>query len=167
MFSCEFWGISKNTFFHRTHPVAASDCALLNLVREFTKTKPCLPLTIFLCLHNELSCLHSTIEYRCLNKIRSYHDNSLNNMIHKSLIKCQLSSCPEVFCKKDVFQKFVKFAGKYLCQSLSFNKVAGLWRRCFSLNFTKFLRAPIFIEHLWWLFLPTDRNWTAASFNDF
>ena len=31
-----------------------------------------------------------------------------------------------VFCKKDVLRIFVKFTGKNLCQSLFFNKVAGL-----------------------------------------
>ena len=36
------------------------------------------------------------------------------------------SSRPEVFCKKDVFKNFAKFTGKHLCQSLFFNKVAGL-----------------------------------------
>ena len=36
------------------------------------------------------------------------------------------SSRPEVFCKKGVLRNFAKFTGKYLCQSLFFNKVAGL-----------------------------------------
>ena len=36
------------------------------------------------------------------------------------------SSRPEVFCKKGVFRKFTKFTGKLLCQSLFFNKIAGL-----------------------------------------
>ena len=46
-----------------------------------------------------------------------------------------------------------------------FNKVAGirpttllkkrLWHRCFLVNFTKLLRTPFFIEHLWWLLLKT------------
>ena len=31
----------------------------------------------------------------------------------------------------------------------------GLWRRCFSVNFAKFLRTPFLTEHLWWLFLST------------
>ena len=35
------------------------------------------------------------------------------------------SSSPEVFCKKGVLRNFGKFTGKYLCQSLFFNKVAG------------------------------------------
>ena len=36
------------------------------------------------------------------------------------------SSCPEVFCKKGVLRNFAKFTGKHLCQSLFFDKVAGL-----------------------------------------
>ena len=42
-----------------------------------------------------------------------------------SLLKSR-SSCPEVFCKKGVLRNFAKFTGKQLCQSLFFNKVAGL-----------------------------------------
>ena len=71
------------------------------------------------------------------------------------------SSRTEVFCKKIVLRNFAKFTGKHLCQGLFFNKVAGLthttlfkkrlWRRCFPVNFAKFLRAPFIIEHLWWL----------------
>ena len=36
------------------------------------------------------------------------------------------SSRPEVFCKNGVLKNFAKFTGKHLCQSLFFNKVAGL-----------------------------------------
>ena len=36
------------------------------------------------------------------------------------------SSRPEVFFKKSVLRNFAKFTGKHLCQSLFFNKVAGL-----------------------------------------
>ena len=60
---------------------------------------------------------------------------------------------PEVFRKKDV-------TGKYLRQSLFFNKVTylnpaillkkRLWHRCFFANFATFLRTP---EHLRWLLL--------------
>ena len=41
-------------------------------------------------------------------------------------MKTDRSSCPEVFCKKGVLGNFAKFTGKHLCQSLFFNKVAGL-----------------------------------------
>ena len=36
------------------------------------------------------------------------------------------SSRLNVFCKKGVLRNFAKFTGKHLCQSLFFNKVAGL-----------------------------------------
>ena len=36
------------------------------------------------------------------------------------------SSGPEVFCTKGVLKNFAKCTGKHLCQSLFFNKVAGL-----------------------------------------
>ena len=55
-------------------------------------------------------------------------------------------------CKKCVLRNFAKFTEKHLRQSLFFNKVTGLrpvtllkkrlWHRCFSVNFTKFLRTP-------------------------
>ena len=57
---------------------------------------------------------------------------------------------PEVFCKKRCSQKFLKIAGKHLCQSLFFNKVAEtllkkrLWYRCFPVNFVKYLRPHFF-----------------------
>ena len=40
----------------------------------------------------------------------------------------------------------------------SLNKNATLykkrpWHMCFPMNFVKFLRAPFFLEHLWWLLL--------------
>ena len=72
-------------------------------------------------------------------------------------------SRPEVFCKKGVLRKFTEFAGKHLCQSLFFNKFAGLkpvtllkmrlWHSCFPVNFLKFLRTPFYIEYLRWLLL--------------
>ena len=66
------------------------------------------------------------------------------------------SSRSEVACK----MVFITRVRKHLCQSLFFNKVAALrpatllkkrfWQRCFPV---KFLRAPFFTEHLWWLLL--------------
>ena len=54
--------------------------------------------------------------------------------------------------KKGVLRNFAKFTGKHLCQSLFFDKVAGLrpatllknrlWYRCFRVNFAKILRTP-------------------------
>ena len=73
------------------------------------------------------------------------------------------SSRPEVFCKKGVLGSFAKFAGKQLCQSLFFNKVADLgpatllikrlWYRCFPVKFAIFLSTTFLTEHLRWLLL--------------
>ena len=78
------------------------------------------------------------------------------------------SSHPEVFCKNGVLRNFAKLTGKHLCQSLFFNKVAGLrpatllkkrlWHRCFPVNFAKFLRTSFPTEHLWWLFQSILKN---------
>ena len=40
------------------------------------------------------------------------------------------SSCLEVFCEKGVIRNFVKFTGKHLCQSLFFDKAAGMRQDC-------------------------------------
>ena len=59
--------------------------------------------------------------------------------------------------KEGVLSNFAKFTGKHLCQSLFFNKVAGLRPlvRVFPVNFVKFLRTPFFVERLRWLLLLT------------
>ena len=51
--------------------------------------------------------------------------NSQENTCARVSMLCR-SSRPEVFCKKCILRNFAKFTGKYLCQSLFFNKVAGL-----------------------------------------
>ena len=66
---------------------------------------------------------------------------------------------PEEFCKKAVLRNFAKFTGKRLYQNPFVNKVAGLrpttllkkrlWQKWFPVNFIKFLRTPLFIEHFW------------------
>ena len=80
------------------------------------------------------------------------------------------SSCQDVFCKKGVLKNFTKFTRKHLCQSLFFNKVAGLrpetcnfikkiiWHRNFPENFVKFLRTPFLTQHLLWLLLHVLDN---------
>ena len=72
------------------------------------------------------------------NKIAGLHDC------------CNGTSCLEVFYEKGVLRNFAKFTGKHLCQSLFFNKVAGL------------LRTPFFIEHLRWLLLLQDLSFTCT-----
>ena len=63
---------------------------------------------------------------------------------------CYRSSHRRCSVKKGVLRNFAKFTEKHLCQRVFFNKVAGrrpgtllrktLWRRCFPVNFAKFLR---------------------------
>ena len=77
------------------------------------------------------------------------------------------SSRQKVFRKKGVFRNFAKFIGKHLCQSLFFNKAAGLraatllkkrlWRKCFPVNFEEFLRKPFLTELLQRLLLKIFR----------
>ena len=60
--------------------------------------------------------------------------------------------------KKGVLRNFTKFTGKYLCQSLFFNKVAGLRPATLlkresgagvSCEFCEFSKNTCFTEHLW------------------
>ena len=39
------------------------------------------------------------------------------------------------------------------------------WHWCFLVNFVKFLRTPIYIEHVWWLLLRTDTDTMKISEN--
>ena len=66
-----------------------------------------------------------------INDTKKHLDPALHYLRNKSLHqKCQLLTVqkqpPEVFCKKGVLRNFAKFTGKHLCQSLSFNNIAGL-----------------------------------------
>ena len=80
---------------------------------------------------------------------------------------------PEVLCKKGVLRNFAKFAGKHLCQSFFFDKVAALrsaallkrtlWHRCFPVNFAKFLRTPFLTEHVW-ATASEELLWSGAVF---
>ena len=59
--------------------------------------------------------------------------------------------------EKGGLRNFTEFTGNHLCQSLFFNKNAGvrpttllkrrLWHRCFPVNFVKFLRTP-FLQNI-------------------
>ena len=68
--------------------------------------------------------------------------DSLDSFSNFDKLKPYRSSRLEVFCKKGVLRNFTKLTGKHLCQSLIFNKAAGLRHRCFPVNFAKFLRTP-------------------------
>ena len=57
-----------------------------------------------------------------------------------------------MICKKGALRNFAKFTGKHQCQSLFYNKVAGLrsdfrpWYKCFPVNFANFLRTPFLLN---------------------
>ena len=62
---------------------------------------------------------------------------------------------PEVFYKNGVLRKFTKFTGKHTCQSLFFNKVAGLLikkealAQVFSWEFCEIFKNTFFTRHVW------------------
>ena len=68
------------------------------------------------------------------------------------------SSRPDVFCKKGVLRNIAKLTGKHLCQSVFFNKVAGLCKKrdygtgVFS-EFCEISNNTFFTELLRWLLL--------------
>ena len=69
---------------------------------------------------------------RCCWKLSWFmKTNFLHYFVHSSLCLYR-SSCLDVLCKKGVLINFTKFAGKHLCQSLFFDKVAG--GACWLLN---------------------------------
>ena len=74
-------------------------------------------------------------------------ENKLEKMVKKSIYKSSQWRCS---LRKGVLGNFAKFTWKHLCQSLFFDKFAGLgpatllkkrfWHRCFPMNFVKLLR---------------------------
>ena len=81
-----------------------------------------------------------------LNQAISLHSQKVKTKLNT--LRTERQKQPqEVFCKKSCS---TKFTGKHLCQSLIFNKVAGLrpatllrkrlWCRCLPVNFAKLLR---------------------------
>ena len=97
-------------------------------------------------------------------------------MTEKNDLTYDRSSHRRYSVRKVVLRNFTKFTGKHLCQSLFFNKVAGLrpatllkrrlwpeacnfiekkdWHSFFPMNFVKFLRT---------LFFFTEHPWTTVS----
>ena len=110
-----------------------------------------------------LSFLATLFLLTCMYLFPFYTKQTYITQVEEKRVKKKEKRSPEVFCKKGVLKSFAKFPGKHLCQSLFFNKVAGLrpgtllkkrlWHRCFPVNFAKFLRTSFFIEHLRWLLL--------------
>ena len=100
--------------------------------------------------------------------------------VPKHFIFCMLvfmsrSSHRRCSVRKGVLRNFAKFTGKHLCQSLFFNKVAGLRpttllkkrlrQRCFPVNFAKFLRTP-FLQNTSGRLLLYVSVWCLSSLID-
>ena len=66
---------------------------------------------------------------------------------------------------KKLFLEISQNLQENTCASLFLNKVVRpvtllkkrLWHRYFPVNFPKFLRTPLFIEHIWWLLLEVNK----------
>ena len=124
------------------------------LIRAYVPT--CLKLNYYVPTYPYFSRAYAPSFFTCL---RAY--NHSQNILRLTSIPCIAvflwiicrSSHRRCSLRKGVLRNFVKFTGKHVCQSLLFNKVAGLrsatllkkklWHRCFPMNFAKFLRTPL------------------------
>ena len=140
---------------------------------------------LFMSLIKNLNCSSVLIPSIFLNIFEETNTDSYSiayslpftNSNFKFKLTTPRSSRPEGFCKKAILRNLTKFTGKHLCQSLFFNKVAGLrpatllkkrlWHRCFPVNFVKFLRAPFYTEHLRWLLLYSIKTEYSYSVDFF
>ena len=69
-----------------------------------------------------VACLHFVLSRIC----RMLNNKYLLKFVCFNEAFLARSSRPEIFRKKGVLKNFAEFTGKHLCQSLFFNKVAGL-----------------------------------------
>ena len=67
----------------------------------------------------------------------------------------------QMFYKIGVFWKFQKIHKKTPVLEALFNKV----KRCFPVNFGKFVRQPFLIEYLRWLLLKSNLKWFTLGYN--
>ena len=70
-------------------------------------------------------CIVAIYTHDLINVGATFQEIADNVMASVELLDSR-SSRPEVFCKKGALKNFTTFTGKYLCQILFFNKVAGL-----------------------------------------
>ena len=135
MFSCEFCEISKSTFSHRTPPVAASEISIFWL----SKITKWLAITKML-LHGLVITSTIFIYFNTMPSVSFSYISIV--MTGQPIFRSSHRRC---FVWKGVLGYLVKLTGKHMCQSLFFNKVAGLRFSCESCkNFKK----TFFTEHL-------------------
>ena len=159
--------MSRSFFFNKV------DWWLLLNKENLTRCSSCLVLTqratvmstmiTYIPLYLGLTFSILNLRYCCsiLRRVKSHISVTQNCQNH-------ISIRPEDFCKIYVLENFTKFT-ENSCVIVSFSiklPVLGLqpllkkrlWHRCFPVNFAKFLRAPFFIEHLWWLLLESNET---------
>ena len=115
--------------------------------------------------------------------VDSEYDFSLSDIFAKQLKWGYCFVMPEAVAHrcsvKKVFLNISQNWQENTCTSLFFNQVAcitdsqpatllktRLWRRCFRVNFAKFLKTPFVTEHLPWLILKCD-HWHGNIQNKF
>ena len=142
-----------NTLFYRTPLVAALDC-LRDKFSEYPRDILGISIIVcsipqhFLWFKNYRLCWFLILFLAFLLLVTK------ESMLKSTQTYCLEKQPPEVFYEKGVLRNFKKITGKHPCQSLFFNKVAGLrsatllekilWHRCFPVNLVKFLRTPFY-----------------------
>ena len=103
---------------------------------------------IFEISHNYLNCSLNQYQFDCrISLIVGDCLGSSSDLIFFERPKAVTQRCS---VKKGVLRNLAKFTGKHLIQ--------GLWHRCFSANFSKFLRTLFLTEHLQRLLLKGRWN---------
>ena len=111
---------------------------------------------------------HWTYFPKCPALENNLPSNKLSHISHSYLSGPYRRSTHQSCCmKKNVLKQVAaNFTGKHLCQSLFFNKVAGLrlkkrlWHRHFPVNFVKFLRKTFLQNTSRWLLLNLNTDIT-------
>ena len=98
--------------------------------------------------------MNKTVSEKSTKYISKCWERSVKRKSNFSFIRAikSRSSHQTCFVRKGVLRNFAKLTGKHLCQSLFFNKVAGLrdatllkkrlWHSWFPASFAKFVRTP-------------------------
>ena len=104
-----------------------------------------------LCIKQQLSNIWHSIH----EKVKEQWGWVVLLLIHQIYYRSSHRNCS---VRKDVLRNFAKFTEKHLCQSLFYNKVAGLRpafllkktpTQVFSCEFFKISKNTIFTEHFW------------------
>ena len=95
----------------------------------------------------------------------------LGRNVSEKLVSAASEAVAQRCSVKKVFLEISQNSKENTCVRVPFLIKRRLWRRCFSVNFEKFLRTTFFTEHLSWLLLQLlfgclSRSWIHL-FSDF